>query len=207
MFSVSTICFTQRKQQQFTLPFQSVLRPFISGCKKAIPKCTPERRGGTEHKENCRASGAKEWDLYVISWDHCLLSWGLPSGCWMKAATTYKLPSAKMGQARHYLANTLLERLSLRGDSATPVHIITSSSLPLYFVLIFLDLVVLIYAASEVWSENIKIPLAGFFFMSIHHFSTSCSASCSSEKHALKYEKQKREEDLFMYLAIHLVCR
>lgn len=44
----------------------------------------------------------------------------------MKAATTYKLPCAKMGQDRHYHADTLFERLTLKGDSATPVHIITS---------------------------------------------------------------------------------
>lgn len=31
-------------------PFQSVLRPFISGHEKTIPKCTADRRGGTEYK-------------------------------------------------------------------------------------------------------------------------------------------------------------
>lgn len=48
---------------------------------KTIPKCTPARRGGIEYKESCRASRAKKWDCYVVSWDHCLFSWELLSGC------------------------------------------------------------------------------------------------------------------------------
>lgn len=46
-------------------------------------------------------------------------------------------------------------------------------------------------------------------FVPLHHFLSIFSASCLSEKHVVKYKKQKRErerkEDLFKYLAIHLI--
>lgn len=169
-FSVSAIYFPQRRQNNspsFSKWFETIyLRLW-----KTILKYTPDRRGGTDYKESCRASRAKKWDFYVISLG------SLP----LFMRTSVRLLN---GSCNHIQAASCQNRSSLtlswrhlawKVDPqrwfATPVHIITSWTLSHFLFSSSphrpptppyphrLDFQVVSYAACDVWSENIKIPM------------------------------------------------
>lgn len=205
-FSVSAIYFPQRRQNNspsFSKWFETIyLRLW-----KTILKYTPDRRGGTNYKESCRASRAKKWDFYVISLGSLPLFMRTCVRLLNGSCNHIQAASCQNGSSLTLSWRHLAWKVDPQRWFATPVHIITSWSLSHFLFSSSphrLDFQVVSYAACDVWSENIKIPVTECLHPT-SPFLIICSACCLSEKHVVKYKKQKREEDLFMYLAIHLV--
>lgn len=121
---------------------------------------------------------------------------------------TFRVNRAKMGQARHCLEDTLFRRLVLNHiTNSWPLNIFSLFPLLLLFCFPFpspLVLSAVIYAASKVWSKNIKISLAE------HLRATSqlliyllCWLLVWKTCSEIQKNKGERERRIFVYVSSH----